>query len=208
MAIANLSELERDALTELVNIAVSGAASRLRAMVGSEVTLKVPIIEIHEAAVATKSLTSFSDEALTVVRQEFVGRLSGQTMLLFSAADGRTLARAVLGEGYSEREYAELRDDTLGEVGNILLLGLLATIGSMLGLTFEVAIPTVAVLGAREVFPVEDGRVVMLIHVDFSVRQIDARGYFALVLGLGSFAALQEVIRAFLKNFLEAEPVS
>ncbi len=202
----SLSELERDALTELVNIAVSGAASRLRVMVGSEVTLKVPIVEIHEASAAAASLTSFGGEALAVVRQTFAGKLSGQTMLLFSAADSQTLARAVLGDDYSEEDYDELRDDTLGEVGNVLLLGLLATIGSMLGVTFEVAIPTVAVLGAQEVFPVEDGRVVMLIHVDFSVRQIDARGYFALVLGLGSFAALHEIIRAFLADLLETAP--
>lgn len=205
--INKLSELERDALTELVNIAVSGAATRLRAMVGSEVTLKVPVVEIHEAEAAARALTSFGDEALTVVRQTFAGQLNGQTMLLFTSKDGQTLARAVLGDGYSDEDYAELQDDTLGEVGNVLLLGLLATIGSMLNVTFEVAIPTVAVLAADEVFPAEDGRVVMLIHVDFSVRQIDARGYFALVLGLGSFAALHEIIRAFLADLLETAPI-
>ncbi|CAN5488805.1 hypothetical protein BH10PSE3_BH10PSE3_04260 [soil metagenome] len=50
MLVNDLSELERDALTELVNIAVSGAASRLRAMVGSQVGLSVPIIEVLGAA--------------------------------------------------------------------------------------------------------------------------------------------------------------
>jgi chemotaxis protein CheC len=206
VAIDNLSELERDALTELVNIAVSGAATRLRAMVGSEVSLKVPVVDIHEAADGARALVSFNGEALTVVRQEFSGRLNGQTMLLFSPSDGRTLARAVLGEGYFEQDYAELLDDTLGEVGNVLLLGLLATIGSMLSVTFKVAIPTVSILVADELFPAEDGRVVLLIHVDFSVSQINARGYFALVLGLGSFAVLHEIIRAFLADLLETAP--
>lgn len=204
----NLSDLERDALTELVNIAVSGAATRLRAMVGSEVGLNVPVVEIHEAEAASQSLAGFGGEPLTVVRQAFAGRVSGQTMLLLAPVDGRTLARAVLGDGYSEEDYADLQDDTLGEVGNVLLLGLLATIGSMLGVTFEVAIPTVSLLGPHEVFPAEEGRIVMLIHVDFSVRQIDARGYFALVLGLGSFAALHEIIRAFLADLLETTPVA
>lgn len=206
MAIDKLSELERDALTELVNIAVSGAATRLRAMVGSEVALQVPVVEIHEADTAARALVSFSGEALTVVRQDFAGRLNGQTMLLFSPLDGATLARAVLGDGYSEADYAALQDDTLGEIGNILLLGLLATIGSMLGLTFKVTIPTVSILVADALFPDEGGRVVMLIHVDFSVRQINARGYFALVLGLGSFEALHEIIRAFLADLLETAP--
>jgi chemotaxis protein CheY-P-specific phosphatase CheC len=37
---ADLSDIEQDALTELVNIAVSGAASRLRNMAGSETAIR------------------------------------------------------------------------------------------------------------------------------------------------------------------------
>ena len=43
---ALLDDLERDALTELVNIGVSHAASNLRKMVGGEVLLSVPSIEM------------------------------------------------------------------------------------------------------------------------------------------------------------------
>lgn len=204
MTIDTLSELERDALTELVSVAVSGAAARLCAMVGSEVVLEVPIVEILEAEGAAQALGRFNGQSLTTVRQEFAGRLNGRTMLILSPGDGATLARSVLGEGYDEKDYADLRDDTLGEIGNVLLMGLLATIGSMLGVTFTVAIPTVSALGSDALFPAEGGRVVMLIHVDFSVRQIDARGYFALVLGLGSFGALHEIIRAFLADLIDA----
>lgn len=201
----DLSPLERDALTELVNIAVSGAASRLRVMVGSEVGLSVPIVEILATSTAANALAGFRREILIAVQQAFEGRLSGQTMLLFNIRDGQTLVRAVLGEGYSEEAYTELQDDTLGEIGNVLLLGLLATIGSMLGLTFDVAIPTVRAARTEQVFPAYDERVVMLIHVDFSVGQINARGYFALVLGLGSFAALREVIGVFLTDLLDGD---
>ena len=48
-ATAELSELERDALTELVNIGVSRAAASLRSMVGRQVLLSVPSIEIDRA---------------------------------------------------------------------------------------------------------------------------------------------------------------
>lgn len=198
----DLSEIERDALTELVNIAVSGAASRLRVMVGSEVSLTVPIIDVLAAEHAARSMADLGLDQLLAVRQAFEGRLSGQTMLVFSEADARTLANAVLGQDLSEQELLDLQADALGEVGNVLLLGLLATIGSMLGLTFEVAIPIVESAPVDEVFPANRERVIMLIHVNFSVRQIEARGYFALVLGLGSFAALREVLAAFLQDLL------
>jgi len=42
----DLDELERDALTELVNIGVSRAAASLRKMVHKEVILSVPSVEI------------------------------------------------------------------------------------------------------------------------------------------------------------------
>lgn len=174
-------------------------------MVSSEVGLTVPIVEVLATSTAINALAGFSRESLIAVRQAFEGRLSGQTMLLFNTRDGQTLVRAVLGEGYSEQAYAELQDDTLGEIGNVLLLGLLATIGSMLGLTFQVAIPTVEAAQTEQVFPSDGERVVMLIHVDFNVGRINARGYFALVLGLGSFAALREVIGAFLADLLDGD---
>lgn len=202
----DLSAIERDALTELVNIAVSGAASRLRAMVSSEVSLTVPIVQVLGADEAARSLVSFNQDRLIAVRQAFDGRLNGQTMLLFDEVDGRTLARAVLGDGYTEEEYSELHDDTLGEIGNVLLLGLLATIGSMLGLGFNVAIPVVEAARSEEIFPSDKERVIMLIHVNFSVGRINARGYFALVLGLGSFAALREVLNVFLADLMREGP--
>ncbi|CAN5488772.1 hypothetical protein BH10PSE3_BH10PSE3_04250 [soil metagenome] len=150
-------------------------------------------------------MAALSREQLIAVRQTFAGRLEGQAMLLLSQGDSDTLARAVLGEEHSREAYAELRDDALGEVGDVLLLGLLATIGSMLRVTFKVEIPTVEALGSDQVFPA--GRVVLLIHVDFSVRQLDARGYFALVLGLGSFEALRDILGAFLAD-LQADAVA
>jgi len=198
----DLSEIERDALTELVNIAVSGAASRLRVMIGSEVSLTVPIIDVLSAEHASRSMADLGLNQLLAVRQAFEGRLSGQTMLIFSESDARILSTAVLGQELSEQELLDLQADALGEIGNVLLLGLLATIGSMLGLTFEVAIPIVEPALAEDVFPTDRERIIMLIHVNFSVRQIDARGYFALVLGLGSFAALREVLDTFLRDLL------
>jgi chemotaxis protein CheC len=205
MLVKDLSDMERDALTELVNIAVSGAASRLRSMVGSEVRLTVPIVNVLSAADAAEALAAFNLERLIAVRQAFEGRLNGQAMLLFNTLDAQTLVRAVLGEDYSEEDYSELHDDTLGEIGNVLLLGLLSTIGSMLGLTFQVEIPTVVATRNGAVFPTDGGRVIMLIHVDFSVGQIATRGYFALALGLGSFEALRDILAAFIKDVVGDE---
>ena len=46
MAPSLLSDLQLDALTELVNLGVSRAATNLREMVGAQVHLSVPTVEL------------------------------------------------------------------------------------------------------------------------------------------------------------------
>jgi chemotaxis protein CheC len=195
--LSDLSDLEQDALTELVNIAVSGAASRLRTMVGSEVSLTVPVVRVVGSEEAARSIGEFAAGPLQSIRQGFKGRVSGQTMLVFQGNDSAPLVRAILGEGYSDAEYADLADDTMGEIGNILLLGFLATIGSMLGMTFEVGLPKVEVCDGADLFAGHADHAILIIYVNFQVRGISARGFFSLVLSLGSLTALKEIISAF-----------
>lgn len=205
MATQYLSDLERDALTELVNIAVSGAVSRLRTMVGSEVSLTVPVVEVMDSEAAAQSITRLDPETLVSVRQRFDGPLAGEAMLILNEPDGETLARAVIGEDISPNELQDLHADTLGEVGNVLLLGVLATIGSMLKLSFQASIPMVERSAPSRVFALDENAIVLLIHVNFGVKKIDARGYFSLVLGLGSFEILRQVLAAFLEELIEPE---
>ena len=64
---AALDELERDALTELVNIGVSRAAASLRQMVGRQVLLSVPSIEVigqHGEAASAEEVADMEQEAL------------------------------------------------------------------------------------------------------------------------------------------------
>ena len=53
-----LTEIERDAITELANIGVSRAAASLRKMVGRQVLLSVPSVEI----VSRKAAAALIDE--------------------------------------------------------------------------------------------------------------------------------------------------
>ena len=52
-----LSDLELDALTELVNIGVSRAATSLRDMIGKQVALSVPRIDLLSCAEAARTIS-------------------------------------------------------------------------------------------------------------------------------------------------------
>ena len=83
-----LSELERDALTELVNIGVSRAAASLRKMVGEQVLLSVPSVEVVSHATALTLIGEREElDDLVGVRQEFSGAFSGRALLIFPRAN-------------------------------------------------------------------------------------------------------------------------
>ena len=68
-----MSDLERDALTELVNIGVSRAAASLRKMVGEQVLLSVPSVEIVTQDMAATLIGQRESDRLVAVRQAFEG---------------------------------------------------------------------------------------------------------------------------------------
>ena len=138
---AELSPLERDALTELVNIGVSRAAASLRKMVGGEVLLSVPAIEIIPNAIAAALIGEREGEDLVAVRQDFAGAFRGRALLIFPQSNGLELVRAVLGDGIAPEEAAEMEREALAETGNIILNGCLATMANMLHRSLTMSLP-------------------------------------------------------------------
>jgi hypothetical protein len=110
-----LTALERDALTELVNIGVSRAAAGLRKMVGEEVLLSVSSIEVVAHKSAVTLIGERESDDLVAVRQDFAGPFSGRTLLIFPRAKSLDLVHAVAGEDMKEKR---LRNRTGGAQRN------------------------------------------------------------------------------------------
>ena len=139
----SLSELERDALTELVNIGVSRAASSLRKMIGEEVLLSVPSVETMRPDDAARLIRERETETLVAVEQRFEGAFSGRALLIFPEAASLDLVRAVIGEDMTAEEAAEMEQEALAETGNIILNGCLATMVNMMRRSLNISLPSV-----------------------------------------------------------------
>ena len=201
-----LDELERDALTELVNIGVSRAAAGLRKMVGKQVLLSVPSAEVVSHRDAAATLGEREVDELIAVRQDFSGAFSGRALLIFPRANGIELARAVLGEHIDEAELPELVHEVLAETGNIILNGCLATMANMLHETLAMSLPELVYGDSAELFelrdlPDEDG-LVLFLYINFSIRERDIRGYIAMLMDLPSLASLRSLIGGFIARVM------
>ena len=75
---SELSEIEQDALAEIANMGVSRAASSLRRMVGEQVLLSVPAVNIVSRRAASRMVERGHSPKLVAVQQSFEGPFSGR----------------------------------------------------------------------------------------------------------------------------------
>lgn len=193
------SELEIDALTELVNISVSSAATSLSRVVREEVLLSVPALSIVPAAQAPRLVSSGSDDPLVGVRQHFHGDLTGQALLLFPQDESLKLAELVAETFEAAAMDADFSADALRETGNIVLQSCLSAIANLLRRTFQIGEPEV-VRTAPDALLASPDAAVLLIYMNFEVRGRRIRGYVALLLDLPSLEDLRLMVGDFISR--------
>ncbi len=197
-----LTELERDALTEIVNIGVSRAASALRKMIGDQVLLSVPSIEVVSQRRAARLISEREVSDLVAVRQDFNGPFSGRALLIFPETNSLELVRAVTGGELSSEEVLEMEHEALAETGNVILNGCLATMANMLKRSLIMTIPEVLRGNGALLFEVDETNetegLVLFLYIDFAVRQRDMRGYIAMLMDIPSLTVLKELLDEFI----------
>jgi len=198
-----LTELELDALTELVNLGVSNAAMSLREMVREEVVLSVPKVSVVTRDEAVGILESRETRRLVAVQQHFEGDINGRALLIFPEAKSLELVRAVLGGSPSLEEIAELEHEALAETGNVLLNGCLGTIANGLQRNLKISLPEVVYGDGVNLFSDDDdgsGSSVVFIYINFAVRYGDIQGYIAMLLDIPSLLTLKELVVAYIER--------
>ena len=199
-----LDDLERDALTELVNIGVSRAAANLRKMVGEQVLLSVPSVEVVSREGATTLIRERESGELVAVRQDFEGVFSGRALLIFPQSNSMALVHAVTGGVLSTADAADMEQEALAETGNVVLNSCLATMANMLQRPLTMSLPEVIRGDGSMLFDLSPGSpgggVVLFLYINFAINDRDIRGYIAMLMDLPSLQALKGLIADFIER--------
>jgi chemotaxis protein CheC len=195
----NLPELERDALGEIANIAMGRAANSIRQMVGHQVLLSVPAVEILSTEAAAQVVGTPDNRILVAVRQDFDGAFSGRAMLVFPETSSLELMRAVAGRSLSLKEIVESQDELLAEIGNVVLNNWVATIANLLKRTLPMSLPKVVRGDGKRVFEVEESvtTFALFLRVSFEINHFQMRGYVALLMDIPSIVELRSLVADF-----------
>lgn len=210
----SLSELETDALTELVNVSVSKAAVTLSRMMGGGVSLTVPQVRILPRDEAAATLrTDEADDRLVAVGESFDGPFSGAAVLVFPVSNSLELVRAVLPHLADLDEIIEMEQEALSEIGNIIINSCLSTLANMLKERITTSLPRVIYGGAGEILlrpdaqeTEEDADRVMVFHVDFLMRERGLRGFIVIVMSVSSLMALRASVRRLMDACADPAP--
>ena len=202
----SLSELELDALTELVNIGVSRAAASLGAMVGEQVLLSVPSVVIVSRSKAADLLGGTRQDPLIAVRQAFHGDVSGRALLIFPEKNSLELVRAVVGERLSLEDILELEHEALAEIGNIILNACIATVANLLERSLTMSLPEIVRGDSEGLFNLSvaiGDDIVLFVHINFSLKGHQITGYVAMIMDFPSLISLKELVAGFIRRMSE-----
>lgn len=195
----NLTPDQTDALKELINIGVGRAAGMLNEMVNSRVYLQVPSVRVFSAPEAKKQLERLDSGKVAAVQLLFKGPFSGTAALVFPTESASNLVAILTGEEPGTYDLDSVRAGTLSEVGNIVINGVMGSIGNVLKERISYSFPKYTedaienILASSEPDP---NAAVLLARTRFKVKEFQVEGDIILVFEVGSFDTLLASIDA------------
>lgn len=195
-----LTDLELDALTELVNIGVSRAAANLAAMCKEPVTLTVPAVSTVTPEQAAEMVGGSRVGNMVAIEQDYGGDVAGRALLIFPEANSLELVRAVTRDAVPVESIAELASEALLETGNVVLQACLGTLGNMLQRKLEISTPRLLQGNASELFPRVSTESVLFVYINFTLSGRRIRGYIALLMELAALTALKQLVGDFVRR--------
>ena len=128
-----LKPYQTDVLQELINIGMGKAASMLNRMVDTHIRLQVPELKVFTMADLAEHYNARGHDTFAAVKLAFSGDFSGTSALIFPPDSASKLVSIIIGQEELPLDMDSLRIGTLQEVGNILLNGVMGSLGNILG---------------------------------------------------------------------------
>jgi chemotaxis protein CheC len=191
-----LTLLQKDALTELINIGYGRAAGALSELTGYRIQLEVPQVAMHAIEDIAPMLAEVVSGEVASVNQVFTGPIAGSALLLLDEKAALMLSRLLSEDRSATREYDASSREIVTEVGNILLNACLGVFGNLLHVQVSFAVPRLQIETVQHVLESvtleseEKLRYGLMIHTRFQLRGSDVTGYLVIILGITSLDRL------------------
>ncbi len=184
-----------DVLKEIGNIGAGNAATSLAKMLNKKVDMEVPQVKILEFADVPK-LIGGEESLVTGVYFNLEGDLTGSFLFLLDEASALGLLNLMMPMEF--KEFDEMSNSALMEVGNILSGAYISSLASLTNLNISISVPSIsydmagAILSVPAIqFGMVSDQVLIVENEFFDDDKNDLiSGYFLLVPDLESYDVL------------------
>ena len=200
-----LSESELDTLKELFNIGSARSAKALGTMVSQPVELTIPEVQVVQSHKAVENLKVQNTGFVSAVSQRFSGDFNGHALLMFNRESGLILARKLLRDSVPLDDLTELEQDSLVEVGNIMLNSCFGTVINSLHSDIEVEMPYFEQGTICEIYsPIAERDWSLYVEMQISLPHEDIVGHISFVMGIQSLQKFQGAVKDYIAGIHRA----
>ena len=205
----SLTDFQRDAISELLNIGMGRAANALSQMANAEVQLSVPFVYLMPVNYVTQLLGKQASDSITVVKQQFTGMFGGDALLLFPEDKSLELVRIVLQEMVPLERMGEMEQESLIEIGNVILNACLGSLANLLNSEIDSSLPELLQEDCARFFSMQqkkypENESVLFLKMDFKIQEKCIGGHVAFMIDGKSVQALQDNVEKLLMMFKTA----
>ncbi len=195
-----LSEVEQDAIGELINIGFGRAANALSILVGQRVLLDTPDVAILPLAEMQSRLDILADREMVTVHQIFSGRLSGDMVMLLDIDSASVLVDLLDGGPGQVHPLSDQDQEAVAETGNIILNAFCGSFGNLLRVHINFTVPNLrreSVQQMLETFRNEDKDVqfALIVRINFRLIEGEVSGFVVIVMGIQSLEGVLQAMR-------------
>jgi chemotaxis protein CheC len=200
-----LSELQRDALGEAFNIALGAAAEAFADIVREEVQLSVPSVELLSRSRLHQRLNDIATAGKTgrvcTIGQRFRAQSHFWTevLVVFPESDSVEVVRRIMGTTEEVADPTELEEDTLAEIGNVIINACMGSLARLLKTSMIGGLPEARIrVGDTLLRGREDVSAMLSASVGMRLGERNVSGLVLLLMDQSSVQFLvREVERAF-----------
>jgi len=201
------TDLQQDAIVELVNMGMGKAAEALSQIIHDKVHLSVPHVEFVHHQELLDYIKAIDDETPSAIMQKFTGDFSGNAILIFPESSGMSLVRQMLQGMINPDNIQDLEEEALMEIGNIILNACFGQLGNLLSTDLDGALPNYLRSSPKEILnqtemaaQVTDDGQTMLIQVDFSFNDNKTKGFVMFTMNVDSLETFISKVDIYLKK--------
>jgi chemotaxis protein CheC len=138
---------------------------------------------------------------ISAVSQKFVGDFAGTAMLIFSQESGLALVRELLGVNIPLSSLSDMEQDSLVEVGNVILNACFGTVINILETKIKVDMPKFQQGSVSDLYSdVQAHQSSLYVEVKFVLPNDSIEGCISFMMDIKSLGIFKQLIRDFVQR--------